>query len=288
MLKRLAFALGILLTVAGVWAYARAQGAQTLHNVQLFHRSPHFGGLSGIEVYDNGTRAIALTDRGYLVYLDLNRENGGLQVKITKLTPLLAATGKPLRRQDNDAEGIVIDKQGAIYLSFEWNSRIARLNSDVTLSALPIPKGTEKLHSNSSYEALAITSDGALITMIENHQGEQQWIKRFDGTTWRDWVAIKQSGGFLPVGLDVAEDGTLYLLERKFKNLGFRNRIRAISIRGNTVVKDTEIFRSGWNQFGNLEGISVWTTQEGQTRLTLISDDNFRWPLQTRLIEIGL
>ena len=206
MFKRIAFALGFFLIIVGVWAYARAQGAQTLHNMQLIHRSPHFGGLSGIEVYDNGTRAIALTDRGYLVYLDLLRERDGLQVKITKVTPLLAKAGKPLRRQDNDAEGIVIDQKGDIYLSFEWNSRIARLNPDLTLSTFPIPKGTKNLHSNSSYEALAMTSDGALITMIENHQGKQQWIKRFDGKTWRDWVAIKQSDGFLPVGLDVAED----------------------------------------------------------------------------------
>ena len=37
--------------------------------------------------------------------------------------------------------------------------------------------------------------------------------------------------------------------------------------------------------YGNLEGISVWQDDSGQTFMTLVSDDNFRGYLASELVE---
>ena len=90
---------------------------------------------------------------------------------------------------------------------------------------------------------------------------------------------------FLPVGADVGPDGRFYLLERDFTGVGFRTRIRSFAP---DFTGERLLLEAANATHDNLEGISVWTDPEGDLRLTLISDDNFRFFQRTEIVEYRL
>ena len=98
--------------------------------------------------------------------------------------------------------------------------------------------------------------------------------------------------GYLPerdvfaiVGADFADDGTLYLLERKLVvGLWWQNRIRRVRLDGS---EDTILWTGERGEYGNLEGISVWQDEKG-LRLTLVSDNNGGNGVPTEFVEFRL
>jgi hypothetical protein len=82
--------------------------------------------------------------------------------------------------------------------------------------------------------------------------------------------------------------GDLLILERKFSWLdGVAIRIRRIplsSIAPGALVDGPAIFRAGLGEeIDNMEGIDAHVTAEGDTVLTMVSDDNFS-PIQRTLL----
>ena len=96
---------------------------------------------------------------------------------------------------------------------------------------------------------------------------------------------MPRRGRFLPVGLDFGPDGNLYLLERDFAGVGFRSRVRRFGPDGGA---EQTLLQTRTGQFDNLEGISVWRDRRGGLRLTMVSDDNFRFFQQTQIVEFRL
>jgi hypothetical protein len=80
-----------------------------------------FGGLSGLEVLDNGN-LLAVSDRGDLVWIDLAPD--GLTPVRGHIALMHDAKGEPLRGPaDGDAEGLAVNR-GIALVSFERNHRI--------------------------------------------------------------------------------------------------------------------------------------------------------------------
>jgi hypothetical protein len=82
--------------------------------------------------------------------------------------------------------------------------------------------------------------------------------------------------------------GELLVLERKFSwlaGLGIRlRRIALASVAPGAVVDGPSIFQADLgNEVDNMEGIDAHVTAEGETVLTMVSDDNFS-PLQRTLL----
>ena len=86
------------------------------------------------------------------------------------------------------------------------------------------------------------------------------------------------------VGADFDDKGQLYLLERAVSPLGFRSRIRRFDLNA-PALGETQLMTSSPGRFDNLEALSVWRDPEGNTRLTLISDDNFLPIQRTQIVE---
>ena len=87
--------------------------------------------------------------------------------------------------------------------------------------------------------------------------------------------------------------GDLLLLERKFSWLGgIGIRIRRIplaSIAPGAVVDGPSIFNADLgNEVDNMEGIDAHVTPEGDTVLTLVSDDNFSMIQRNLLLQFTL
>lgn len=250
-----------------------------------------FGGFSGIEISDDGSRFTTISDRATIRWGTIQRDARG---RITGLltegtTRLHDGKGQPLRQDwRGDSEGLAIGPDGHLWISFEGETRIARYDApNGPAHVLPRPPEFDLMQRNSSFEALAIAPDGTLLTLPER---SGKLTRPFPVWRWRDgaWdqpFAVPRSGDWLTVGADIGPDGRFYLLERDFKGLlGFRSRVRRFDLSETGLTNERTLLESYPLQYDNLEGISVWSDDIG-IRIALISDDNFGFLQRTELVE---
>lgn len=278
--------LTLALLVWGQWATAQAElvGRYVWHE-----KGDAFGGISGIEVDDNGQGFVAVTDRGDFITGQVARQDGVISgVTMSTLSAIKGPNGRELTAEENDSEGVALDGNGRIYVSFEGGARV-RFFDDITQPAQIIETHPDfaTFQVNSALEALAIDRDGNLYTLPER-SGRASWpfkVYRFDGTGWDVAFEIPRRGPYLPVGADIGPDDRLYLLERDYTGVGFRSRVRRFALDGSDEV---EVLRAANATHDNLEGLSVWQDADGAIRLLMISDDNFKFFQHTEIVEYRL
>ena len=252
---------------------------------------PNFGGLSAIEMSDDGSAFLAISDRGYWTRGTLTRDGEG-RITAVQASPMRALRGKgdaPLADRRNDSEGLAVAPDGTVYISFENVARVLRYDSiDGPAANLPTPPDFAALQVNSALEALAIAPDGTLYTLPER-SGELDRpfpVWRFRNGTWDQPFGLRRDGGFLAVGADMGPDGRFYLLEREFHGLsGFASRVRSFALSDTGLSDERTEFQSAVGQHDNLEGLSVWRDAGGAIRLTMVADDNFYFFLGTDIVE---
>jgi hypothetical protein len=253
-----------------------------------------FGGLSGLELGEDGLSFAAISDRGTLLTGRLLRDAEGAvtAVETSGTRPIPGPEGRPLGATEIDAEGLALGPGGRLYISFEHTHRVGSYAApDGPASWLPRPDAFARLQRNSGLEALAIDAEGRLYTLPERSGRHDHPfpVWRFDGSGWELAFALPRDGDFLPVGADFGPDGRLYLLERAFKGLfGFRSRVSRFEIGPDGPGPRDLLLETQGPWHDNLEGIAVWADASGAIRLTMVSDDNFN-PLQrTELVDYRL
>lgn len=270
---------------------AQAERLQALSKITWDRAGDWFGGLSGIEIDEDGRVITVISDRGSLLTAKLVREGD----RITGILngPMRSITrrdGKPLLKRERDPEGLAIAQDGTVYVSFEARHRVARLDIRTGRTTdLPVHPDFATFKLNNGLEALAIHPDGTLYTLPETTASRQTPfpIYAFDGTDWRVAHHIPRRGPFLAVGADFDDAGNLYLLERTITPLGFRSRIRRFDLTAPDLAEIT-LMTSLPSQYDNLESIGVWRDDNGVTRVTAVSDDNFLSIQTTQIVEFGL
>jgi hypothetical protein len=251
-----------------------------------------FGGFSSLEIAQDGETFVTTSDKGLLAGGLLVRRGGRIvDVQDTDFEKLSGEGGKPQQHFETDAEGLAIGSDGSRYISYEGLHIILRYapNGDVTRVAQP--REFRALQKNSSLEALAIDQEGTLFTMPERSGRLDRPfpVWRFKAGTWDQKLNIPRSGGFLLVGADVGPDGRLYVLERNFGGLsGFSSRVRSFEISPNSLNDEKTLLTTTFGTHDNLEGIAVWANEDGNLRVTMISDDNFRLFQKTEFVEYRL
>ena len=267
-----------------------------------------FGGFSAIDLSADGTRFVALNDRGAFVQGQLRRTAEGriAEVEAGPVTRLKSNTDTPLAPGRNDSEGIAVAADGTTYVSFEGVTRVLRYPDIHGLAEnLPTPPEFARFPHNASLESLAIDAQGVLYTIPEevtyakpirlltgqkpNIEGRDFPVWRFAAGKWTQPFDLPRDGGFLPVSADFGPDGRLYVLERSFHGIaGFASRVRSFQVAASGLTDPRVDLQTSTGQHGNLEGLSVWRDDSGAIRLTMVSDDNFLSLLRTELVEYRL
>ncbi len=290
------FAVGLILAaLQGHAGPAIAQSATYLSSFSWASEDDNFGGFSGLEVSDDGTKFWAVTDRGFAASGRIIRDDAGqiTGVSADLMTPIMFLDkGTPLPDDYTDAEGLARSRSGGLFVSFEGVARVRGLTTDKFETRLiPGPRDFENLQINSGLEALAVGPDDALY-MVPERSGRLTRpfpVYRVQNRDWDIPFHLPRRGQFLPVGADFGPDGRLYLLERHFLGIpGFLNRVRVFTLANDRVTGEATLFETPIPVHDNLEGIAVWRDTQGLIRLTMISDDNFNIFQRTEFVEYRL
>ncbi len=270
----------------------------------LTSRFRGFGGLSGLRLDAKGERFIAISDKGgwftgRIVYK--GREMTGLDD--VEASPMLGPDGKPITSRGwFDTEAIALDGS-LVYVGIERVNQILRFDfakgfTRALGEPLQLPLGARKLPYNKGIEALVMVPKGlpmagTLIAFSERGLDAQGNITAFLIGKTLGLFSIRRTENFDVSDAVLLASGDLLVLERKFSWLGgIGIRIRRIplaSIVPGAVVDGPSIFSADLgNEVDNMEGIDAHVTPEGDTVLTLVSDDNFSLIQRNLLLQFTL
>jgi hypothetical protein len=272
--------------------------------LNLYGKSRHFGGFSGLVIDPSGDSILAVSDAGSWMRADLSY-NGKYLKGLSNVTlgPVLGSDGKPLKSDaDRDSEAMSLasgdSRKGTAYVGFERKHRIAiypfTSNSfGPPKGAMPLPSGAKRMRSNQGIEALAAIKTGRLkgtiVAFSERLPGKggdlQGWL--IGGPT-PGAILLKRLAGFDITDAAALPDGGVVVLERRFRySEGVQMRIRRVSqselkpgalIKGEVLLEANDALN-----IDNMEAIFAHRASSGETVITLMSDDNFS-PFQRTLI----
>ncbi len=265
-----------------------------------------FGGLSALRLDPKGERFIAVSDQGSwftgrIVYR--GREMAGLDD--VEAAPLLASDGRPITatRGWYDSESLALDGSFA-YVGLERVNQVLRydFSKGFTRSrgeVVPLPAAARKLPNNKGLEALVFVPKGqplagTLIAFSERGlDASGNLIAFLVGGKTPGQFSVRRTENFDISDAVLLPSGELLILERKFSwlgGVGIRIRRLALSdIAPGAIVDGPAIFNADLgNEIDNMEGIDAHVTAEGETVLTMISDDNFSLIQRNLLLQFTL
>jgi hypothetical protein len=271
----------------------------------LTSRFRGFGGLSGWRFDAKGEQFISMSDKGTwftgrIVYQ--GREMTGLAD--VEAAPMLGADGRPITARGwYDSEAIALDGS-LVYIGLERVNQILKFDfaKGGTRSrgeAIAVPPAMRRLPNNKGLEALvtvpkSLPLAGTLIAISERGlDGDGNIIGFLIGGPKPGGFAVRRSNDFDISDAVLLRSGDLLILERKFSWLaGVGIRIRRIALKSidrGATVDGPSIFEADLgNEVDNMEGIDAHVTPEGDTVLTMISDDNFSMIQRTLLLQFTL
>jgi hypothetical protein len=271
----------------------------------LTSRFRGFGGLSGLRLDAKGERFIAISDKGSwftgrIVYN--GREMTGLDD--VEASPMLGPDGRPITARGwFDSESIALDGS-MVYVGLERVNQVLRFDfaKGFTRAAgevVTLPPAARKLPFNKGLEALVMVPKGfalagTLLAISERGLDAQGNILAFlVGGKTPGQFTVRRTDNFDISDAVLLPSGDLLLLERKFSLLGgIGIRIRRIplaSVAPGAVINGPSIFNADLgNEIDNMEGIDAHVTPDGETVLTLVSDDNFSMIQRNLLLQFTL
>lgn len=269
-----------------------------------------FGGLSAIRVDEKGERFLALSDQGAW-FTGRIRYSGGAMVGLddVEAAPMLNAEGRPIteKRYWYDTESLARDGAN-VYVGLERVNQIMRFDfsKDGTRArgeVIPTPPAVRKLPVNKGLEALVFVPKGkdqnmplagTLIAFSERGLDTAGNLVAFlIGGPSPGQFSVRRTEKFDISDAVLLPSGELLILERKFSWFtGINIRIRSIplkSVAPGALVDGPVLFTADLgHEVDNMEGIDAHVSADGETVLTMVSDDNFSMLQRTLLLQFTL
>lgn len=264
-----------------------------------------FGGLSGLRLDPDGQGFLAISDKGdwfagRLVYR--GRQLAGLADVVA--APMLDADGARITtRKWFDTEALARDGS-LVYVGLERVHRILRFDfAGGGVSArgqeIAVPPAFGKLPFNRGIESLLVVPKGqrlagTLVAISEAALDTAGNIRGFlIGGPSPGNFAVRRTENYDISDMALLPPGDLLLLERKFSLLrGAGIRIRRVplaAVAPGALLDGPVIFEADLGyEIDNMEGLDVHTTADGDTVLTMVSDDNFSLIQRTLLLQFTL
>jgi hypothetical protein len=277
--------------------------------LSLSSTSDYFGGYSGLAMDAKGERFLTISDSGSWLSGKLDYK-GGAPAAVTeaRIGPITGKDGKPLKRGERDAEGVVALKPGAVdgryFISFERRSRIEEYSFEKgemrgPVGRRPLPEPLKKMRSNSGLEGIAVLRGGpyagAIVTFSERLLTDDG---RHTGALLKDGKSqplfMKRYAEFDITDMQSLSNGNLVVLERSFNpallRVGARLRlIKAADIKPGATLDGDMLLEAGPGyEVDNFEALALTENATGETVLTLLSDDNFNFLQRTLLLQFKI
>jgi hypothetical protein len=267
----------------------------------LESRAKTFGGFSSLHIESDGAHFVAASDRGtWLRGRIVYRDGRPAGIAEAETAPILGPDGKSLSSRGwFDTESLT-HRDGVLYAGIERVEKILRFDYRRDgLAArgepVPVPSDFKTLRNNQSLECLAAPPKGSplgdqLIVVTEQSLDDAGNLRSFllNGADAARFT-VKRHDDFDISDCVVMPPNDLLLLERRFALMrgGLSMRIRRVplaSIKPGAVVDGKNLIEADLGyELDNMEGIGLHRNANGETILTLMSDDNFL-PFQRTLL----
>ena len=256
-----------------------------------------FGGLSDLAFTPDG-RLLLAGDKGHWFDARPVMADGRLAgLADVRKGAYRKLDGEPVtvgRHKDGESLTLI---DGVPVVGFEQLHRLRAYPDglDAAAARVPGPEGLSRAGANKGAEALVQLADGRLLLLVEArlNDGDRDytgWLRGADGS-WRA-LSLARRPGYQPTGAAQLPGGDLLVLTRAYNPVaGARVRLQRIPLE--TVEPGARLdgpvlahFRAPYI-VDNLEGVATRRIS-GETRVYILSDDNFNFFQRTLLLEFAL
>jgi hypothetical protein len=298
-----------ILTYEGAETGARVDGLIWRGGLNLISEDNRFGGISGITYTDPDNHTVMVTDQGQFISGELIYDEFGAPISLVNvsLEAMRNSRGAVLPRAfSRDAEAIeTITRDGvpsAVRVGFENLTRVA----DFQLVAgrptgaaieIAIPDWISRTRNNQALESVCIAPQaspiaGSTLLILEDYpdvNGDHSaWLL---GNRDQGALSLVVNEGLNPTDCAFLPDGDLLVLERGIGLISFTmalRRIPADEVRPGARMTGEFLLQTSGGDIDNMEGLAVHPGPDGQTRITLVSDNNFNGFQRNLLLEFSL
>lgn len=256
-----------------------------------------FGGLSGLVLDGNCENLLAVSDSGNWLRSELRYDAGKLTgIGKAEMQPILDADGK--RQRDKvwaDAETLTPLGNGKVGIAFERHVRFGSFDVGkdglaARFKPIPHPKSMDDGPQNGEVEAFGALPHEGYVAIGERQYDDAGNIRAW---AWKGWQTtpflLKRHGEYNVTDLVVTPKGDVLTLERRFSETslpGFAiRRFSAAAIAPGKVIEPELLLEASAPLYiiDNMEGMAL-CSRDGETRLTLVSDDNFHRHIQSTIL----
>ncbi|TPN49676.1 hypothetical protein FJ981_21620 [Mesorhizobium sp. B1-1-4] len=260
--------------------------------LEMTSPSRDFGALSAFRFLKGGRDFVGVADTGFwffgTVTHDADKRPSG--IRHFRMEQMVDASGQPIdEKSEVDAEGLSV-KDGIATVGFERNHRVAQFKIGPYDMKAPFRQmdflvPAWELRRNRGFETVTHANangrhQGGLVVVSEKSldKAGNIYAAIIEGPH-KGVFTVKRNGDFDITDGAFLPDGDLLLLERSFTMAGgLKMRLRRVD--GETVEKgavaDGPVLLEAdmGYQIDNMEGLDVWTREDGALMVSLISDDN--------------
>ncbi|WP_189478937.1 esterase-like activity of phytase family protein [Mesorhizobium sp. M1E.F.Ca.ET.063.01.1.1] len=260
--------------------------------LEMTSPSRDFGALSAFRFLKAGSDFIGVADTGFWFFgtisHDADKRPSG--VSNFRMQQMVDASGRPIdEKWKVDAEGLAV-KDGIATVGFEREQRVVQFKIDPDNMKAPFKTldylvPARELRQNRGFETVTHANpygqhEGGLVVVSEKSldKAGNIYAALIEGPK-KGVFTIRRNGDFDITDGAFLPDGDLLLLERSFSMArGVKMRLRRIygeSVEKGAVADGPVLMEADMGyQIDNMEGLDVWTRDDGALMVSLMSDDN--------------